>query len=256
MTYQREPLAVRFGMAIPRALNNGFGYLSAVPGYKGVIAPLLAFGALAVGVETLYTAMPQTDWSLPREERKFIPKIGVEDNPQISRIVPFKGVAYTTARALLPAKFEQRIPTAATRTVWSDPIFWVVVGAAAAIQFQESKLFARQSYSKVKGDADAANKTTKMSVNPNALDVAKLKVARHNSYGLGEETKSGAMIILLYGVETVGFLVGFKGATSWLVSVCWGLYSVFGFETFHQRGDSTSPSRKHSLTPPGQQPRA
>jgi hypothetical protein len=239
--YQREPLAVRFFMTIPRGLNNAFGYLSAVPGYRGVIAPMLAFGALAVGIETIYTAMPATDWSLPREERKFIPKIGVEDNPEISRLIPFKGVARSVSLAVLPEPLERFAPTQ-SKTVWTDPAFWAAIVICAAIQYQESKLFARKPYNAVKAEAESANRTKKIKVNPDALEVAKLKVAKHNSYGTGEETRSGAMILLLYAVEIVGFLYGFKGATSWASSLGWGIYSIFGFEIFHRRKEKDTPA--------------
>ena len=197
--YTREPLAVKATMAIPRALNRGFGYLSAVPGYKGIIAPLLAFGALAVGIETIYTVMPETSWSIPREERKFLPKIAVEDGSELSRLIPLKGVAYSAAKAALPDRVERFIPNNPYRTVWSDPAFYIAILLGAAIQYQESKLFARKDYATVRGEAESANATRKIEVNPNALDVAKLKVSKHNAYGMGSETKSGAMIIALYG---------------------------------------------------------
>lgn len=49
-----------------------------------------------------------------------------------------------------------------------------------------------------------------------------------------------------YGVEFVGFLLGFKGATSWGSSVLWGLYSIFGYEVFIERNP------QHAFTPGNQ----
>ena len=251
MAYQREPLAVRFGMAIPRALNNGFGYLSAVPGYKGVVAPLLAFTALAVGIETTYKVMPQTSWSLPREERAFIPKIAVEDSPEIGRLIPFKQPTTDALRAIAPVQLDRFVPNPVQKTVWFDPVFWVAVVICSAVQHQESKLFKRRAYSDVRNEALKANQTQKLTANPNALAYAKSKVAKHNAYGMGAETKAGAMIILLYGLEGVGFMLGFKGATSKLASLLWGAYVIFGFEVFYDRGD-----RADSITPTAKNPQA
>lgn len=231
-TYVRESLLVRMTMGPIRALNNGFGYLAAVPGYTGIIRPILCFGALAVGIETTYKVMPQTDWSLPREERAFIPKIGVEDSPELSRLIPFKVPVSAVVQWATPDALDRFVPRSDQRTVWSDPAFLLAVLIAAAIQYKESQIFHRKTYAEVRAEAERLNKTQRIEANPSALAIAQVAVAKHNSYGAGEMTSSGVAVLLLYGTEFVAFFFGFKGATSFASAAFWCVYSVFGFEVF------------------------
>ena len=114
--HQREPLLTKFVMSPIRGLNQAFGHLSGM-GFKTVIAPLFAFSAVAVGTETLYRAMPDMNWSIPRDERAFIPKIGFEDGAELSRLVPLKAPAYAALRYVSPGFIDRYIPTGAGRTV-------------------------------------------------------------------------------------------------------------------------------------------
>jgi hypothetical protein len=235
--YDREPLASRFVMSPIRGLNKGFGHLSGF-GFKTIIAPVFAFGAMAVGVETAYKALPDMSWSLPRDERAFIPKIGFEDGAEIGRLVPLKTVVFAPIRAIAPEPLQRFVPTSNLRTVWLDPQFWFAVAATAAVQYQERKLFQRKSYAQVRKEAMEANATTKLEVKETALDIARAKVRRHNAYGMGAETMSGATVIMLYGAELLSCAFGMRGATSWVAVVGWSLYSIFGFEIFYSRDDA------------------
>lgn len=244
--FAREPLAVKAFMTPLRKINDGFGYLSAIPGYKGIVAPSLALYSLAIGVETAYKIMPDTSWSQPREERAFIPKMGVEDGAEFGRVVPFKNMLSAGAVWIAPDILDPVIPKPSNGTIWFDPTLWFSVVLVSAIQFYESKLFARKSYSEVKAEAQRANAQNKMEVSPRALTAARAKVARHNAYGMGQETMSGLTIIVLYGLEITGFLMGFKGATSALASWAYGFFTVFGFEVFHEREESSSEGSRKS----------
>ena len=235
----RESVFVRAGLAPVRGLNKAFGNLSGM-GFKSIVCPLLAFGSFCVMTEAAYKVLPESEWSIPREERAFFPKAGIDDGAEFTRLVPLKRPVTMIAQWLAPDWLDPYVPSSINRTVWADPLFYFAVIVCAAVQYQESKLFQRKEYARVRAEAEAANRTSKINLNPKALDYARAKVAKHNSYGMGAQTLSGASIFLLYAFELIGGFASMWGAGSKLASLLWSLYGAFGFEIFHTR-DAQAP---------------
>ena len=223
-------------MFAPVKASQFFAYLSSKHGFAAVLGPMLAFGSLGLMTEGFYKIMPETSWAIPKEQRAFAIKPGIEDSAELARLFPFKGVVYAPIRYVAPEIIKPMIPRAEHKSVLFDPLFWISFGIAAAVQYKEKELFQRESYETVKARAVRSNKMEKMTVNTNAISVAKIDTMNHNNYGLGDKTKNGAAIIGLYASEFVFFILSLFGTgTNFFVAFFYAAYSAFGFEIFWTR---------------------
>lgn len=208
-------------------------------GSKYVLYTLCVY-SLMLSTEALYVALPSTA-KRPAIERRFMPKIGINDGSDISRLVNLSNFVATVKEitaAFLPIQL--KIP-AKQWTVWGDPSFYLCLVLAIAIGAIEARALRAVSISMRRKMAERLAKHRPLELDPKSLTIAKVRAAQYQNAGMGRLIWNWIAITGTYTIEFGSFFssqAGVRGSAG-LASLIYAFITVFGFEAFLSLADTT-----------------
>jgi hypothetical protein len=202
--------------------------------YALYIAAAASFG---LSVESLYSVMPRQDERSAAEIR-FIPKPGVNDGADLSRLIPNPlGLLQVGIDALLSwLPFYSKLGSGFSPTflVWTDLNFYAAILFSSVIQGIEARIIRRVSIDLRKRRLDAVKHRQVEDLSPQALAIAKVRALEYEYAGLGDYAFAAVAILSTYLIEGGVFfrtLYTVPGISSAALLI-YGLLNVFGFEVF------------------------
>ncbi|MEO1401903.1 MAG: hypothetical protein AAFV72_11735 [Cyanobacteria bacterium J06635_1] len=202
--------------------------------YALYIAAAASFG---LSVESLYSVMPRQD-ERPAAEIRFVPKPGVEDGADLSRLIPnpfgLLGAGIDALLAWLPFYAKLGPGFGPEFLVWTDLNFYAAILFSAVIQGIEARIIRRVSIDLRKRRLDAVKNRKVVDLSPQALAIAKVRAKEYEYAGLGDYAFSAMAILSTYLIEGGVFfrtLYTVPGISSAALLI-YGVLNVFGFEVF------------------------
>lgn len=237
---------------IPRTLSRGYDFLASAPGFKTVVAPVLATYAIALGVETIYLSLPVFSGEIGLTEelkegelrdRRFVPKLGINDGAELHRLLPIRQTQNLAAQVVGVPGIVQRALPQQKRNVWDNPallVFSFIL--CAAIQHYERKIMKPRALKELKQDFASFNNQKRVTADPDAVFLAQKMATQVNMYGTGRTAIDAACTFFVYAFEFAAFFASFGGNASFWLELFYSMYTVFGYETFN-------PMEEDSVTP-------
>ena len=207
----------------------------------------MAIGCLGLSIENSYCLFTDAD-------HKFLPKPGINDGANISRILPLGDVGnaaiggMTDISNLLGAKLHRYQPFSKTDfLVWTDPRFYgglvlcLMVNGIQAMALRRVSLQIRAKQLQKASVVDDQINNMTQNFEARAVDYQRLETrvrqAQVKHYGSGNVLTMGAIVAASYVYEFATFAVNSAPGAPFIGTVLLGLASVFGAEVLWATGD-------------------
>ena len=202
----------------------------------------LLFKAMAsycflISVEAAYVAMPVVlKLSAPQEQRHFLPKPGVNDGADFSRIVdPVAAFYWVSDTALGWMPLYQKHPGHGKHYVWFDQYFWFALLASALLHGVEAKAIRNVSLSILRKKAEQLKAHKQVAVDKDSITIAHLAAKQYNQARVGNAALTALLILAVFGIEVAAFFASTDKAKYPVQWVWWAycLLNSLGFEVFY-----------------------
>jgi hypothetical protein len=226
-------------------ISNSFKWVtdSTSKGGGQYVMHMFAILCLALSTESMY------QWFAGDQAAKFLPKPGVNDGAQISRVLPLGDVLNgaigfaTDAVNLAGADIEKPRPFQKTDLiVWADGRFYLALVAAIGINVIEAIVIRKVSLSlrkrqlknsqqKDKEIGEVVNSFKEAAQEFKSLETS-VREHQLKNHGNGKYILLGTAILACYLIEFLGFRGSVPKSTPFALATILGLASVFGAEGF------------------------
>jgi hypothetical protein len=239
-------------IAVATAPAKTLGWLTGNQGGKAIVGILAAYCA-GLSIEAWYVTMPRVLGDRTQENRKFIPKPFIEDGADLGLLNPLNALptlwdaAMGVLEAILPFQLKGATPEP-VRCVWLDWRFYIAALLSLFLQFWQAKALRSLSIDARKRKALALQKHKRMSLDPQALEIANVKAAEYNQSLMGKRKANGALIFLSYAVE-MGTGFGSITQSQGIGILTAGIYCIiqaFGFEMMLNTLQDVEDDDKHN----------
>ena len=219
------------------AIARSVYWITSPSGGGKLLFKAMASYCFLISVEAAYVAMPVVlKLSAPQEQRHFLPKIGVNDGADFTRIVdPVAAFYWVSDTALGWMPLYQKHSGHGKHYVWFDQYLYFALLASALLHGIEAKAIRNVSLSLLKKKAERLKAHKQVHADKDSITIAHLAAKQYNQACVGNTAMTGLLILAVFGIEMAAFFAASdkaKYASIWLF-YAYSILNAVGFEIFY-----------------------